>query len=75
MKQTNYDARDRGVEDLFAHHNLTEEKTEKCSMLRSKATELAKIIDSDVPCGKQKAIAFEKLEEAIMWACKGISMS
>jgi len=63
---------DYEVELRFTYQASTPEMNAKYPVLRDKAKELAYIINQLVPEGREKSLAFTKLEEVIMWANAGI---
>ncbi len=56
------------IENAFTYHQPKEGQPEKHKALRSKAKELAYLIDELCPDGREKSLAMTKLEEASMWA-------
>lgn len=56
------------IENNFSYHAPKEGQPEKYEAIRTKAKELAYLIDEQVPNGREKALAMTKLEEAVMWA-------
>ncbi len=64
-------------EDLihrFSFHPAnTEEKRNEHSSVRMLCLELALTINERVPEGREKALAFTKLEEVMMWSNAGIA--
>lgn len=50
-----------------------EDQLVKIQHMRSAAEVYLKALESQVPDGRAKAIAVTKIEEALMWANKGIS--
>ena len=56
------------IENAFTYHQPKEGQPEKYEALRSKAKELAYLIDELCPDSREKSLAMTKLEEASMWA-------
>lgn len=56
------------IENAFIYHQPKEGQPEKYEALRSKAKELAYLIDELCPDSREKSLAMTKLEEASMWA-------
>ena len=56
------------IENNFMYHAPKNGQAEKYDQLRSKAKELAYLIDGLCPNSREKALATTKLEESIMWA-------
>jgi hypothetical protein len=63
------------IENSFTYHPPTGDQAERYTTLRNTAKALAFSIDDLVPDGREKSVAITKLEEAIMWANKGIACS
>jgi len=59
----------------FKNHKLDEHRAKKCEQLRLSAHNLADMVNGLCPEGREKSIAITKIEEAVMWANKAISMS
>ncbi len=57
----------------FTYHSPKDDQPERYIHLRDKAKELASDICAMVPPGREQSLAITKLEEAIMWANKGIA--
>lgn len=63
MPVTRFRPRYRALTDAEkAHHDA----------IKTKADELGRLFE-DMPQGRETALAFTKLEEAIMWAIKGLT--
>ena len=60
-------------ESAFTYHAPKEGQPEKYQAIRSKAKELAYLIDDLVPVGREQNLAITKIEEAVMWANAGIA--
>lgn len=56
------------IENNFSYHAPKEEQQLKYEAIRSKAKELAYLIDQECPNSREKSLAMTKLEEAVMWA-------
>lgn len=56
------------IENSFTYHAPKEGQPEKYELLRSKAKELAYLIDELCPNSREKSLAMTKLEESSMWA-------
>ena len=61
------------IENNFKYHTPKEGQPEKYTALRSKAKELAYLIDELAPQSREKSLAMTKLEESIMWANSSIA--
>jgi hypothetical protein len=61
------------IENSFTYHSPKDDQPERYGTLRELAKTLAMTIHSAVPPGRERALAITKLEEAIMWANKGIA--
>lgn len=55
------------------YRQLTEQERESLRDVKRYAEVLAERIEKSVPLGRERAIAYTKLEEAVMWAVKGIT--
>lgn len=62
------------IENSFTYHEPNDRQIEHYKNMRDLAKKLAHIINVYVPEGREKSLAITKLEEAIMWANKGISL-
>lgn len=56
------------IENNYKYHAPRSGQAEKYDQLRSKAKELAYLIDELCPNSREKALANTKLEESMMWA-------
>ncbi len=61
------------IENSFTYHAPKEGQLEKYELLRSKAKELAYLIDELCPGSREKSLAMTKLEESSMWASASIA--
>lgn len=61
------------IEKRFTYHSPKEDQPKRYEALRSKAKEFAGLINELVPESREKALAFTKLEQAVMWANAGIA--
>lgn len=61
------------IENNFMYHAPKEGQAEKYDQLRSKAKELAYLIDELCPNSREKSLATTKLEESVMWANASIA--
>lgn len=61
------------IENNFSYHAPQEGQAEKYETLRSKAKELAYLIDELCPNSREKSLAMTKLEESNMWANAAIA--
>jgi len=63
------------IEHNFKYHPPVGDSAARHSMVRAKAKELAQYIDEWLPpeSGREKATAITKVEEAMFWACAGIT--
>jgi hypothetical protein len=62
------------IENSFTYHAPKAGQPELYKELRDKAKELALFIATSTPDSREQLIAIEKIEEAIMWANKGIAL-
>ena len=63
------------IENNFTYHAPKLGQPESYQYLRDKAKEFALLINAQVPEGREKSLAFTKLEEAVFWANAGIARS
>jgi len=61
------------IESDFTYHKPFDTVIEKYNMVRNTGKSLAKLINDQVPWGREKMLALTKLEEAVMWANAGIA--
>lgn len=61
------------IENNFMYHAPKEGQAEKYDQLRSKAKELAYLINDLCPSSREKSLATTKLEESVMWANASIA--
>ena len=58
---------------IFSNNTLTTDQSNRIEKVRAYFTMTLTALDELVPYGKERGIMIEKLEEACMWAVKGIS--
>lgn len=61
------------IENNFKYHAPKDDQPERYQMIRSKAKELAIIINSCSPASREQSIAMTYLEEVVMWANAAIA--
>lgn len=61
------------IENNFTYHSPKDDQPKKYERLRSEAKNLAYLIDTYCPDGREKSIAFTNLEQCIMWANAAIA--
>jgi hypothetical protein len=61
------------LNNIYKYHAPKEGQQEKYEALRSKAKELAKLIENSCPESREKSVAFTYLETAVMWANAAIA--
>lgn len=61
------------IENNFKYHAPKDGQAEKYQELRSKAKELAYMINELCPDSREKSLAMTKLEESVMWANASIA--
>jgi len=61
------------LELRFTYHKPFGNQTERYTDLRDSAHDFADLLDAFVPESREKALAFTKLEECVMWANAGIA--
>lgn len=65
--------RKKQLDSSFTYHSPKGNQPERYVLLRDQAKSLAMLIVENVPPGREQSSAITKLEEAIMWANKGIA--
>ena len=64
------------LERNFSYHPPKIDHAEKCSQVMDAAKKLAYIISELAPmAGRERSLAFTKLEETCQWACLAIARS
>ncbi len=63
----------KNIENSFTYHAPKGDQLDRYQHLRSEAKALAKLIVEHVPPGRERTRAIAHIEEAIMWANKGIA--
>ena len=63
------------IENNFTYHAPKEGQSKLYEDIRNKAKELAYLIDGICPNGREKSLAFTKLEESVFWTNAGIARS
>ncbi|MCY9733140.1 hypothetical protein M5X17_05120 [Paenibacillus alvei] len=61
------------IENNFKYHLSKEGQLDKYDAIRTKAKELAYMIDELCPNSREKSLAMTNLEQAIMWANASIA--
>lgn len=61
------------IEKNFTYHVPKGSQPERYVAIRSKAKELAELIEDSCPDSREKSLAFTKLEECVMWANASIA--
>jgi len=61
------------LSDLFQYHPPSQAGVTTHGILSGQFIELARIVDSHCPNGREKSVAMRKLEEAKMWASAGVA--
>lgn len=57
----------------FTYHAPKPGQPERYESIRAKAKELAILISESCPPGRERSLAFTKLEESVMWANASIA--
>lgn len=61
------------IHNIFTYHPPNSQQTVRYEQLREEARELAESINKMCPDSHEKALALDKLREAIMWANSAIA--
>lgn len=61
------------IEELFTYHAPTDEQKLKYIAIRSKAMEMARVIDAQCPGSPDRTVAIRKLRECVMTANASIA--
>lgn len=61
------------IENNFKYHSPKNGQAEKYEAIRTKAKDLAYLIDDMCPNSREKSIAMTELETAVMWANASIA--
>lgn len=56
------------IENNFTYHEPTGDQPDRYERIRSKAKELAYVIEEECPESRERSLAMTKLEECSMWA-------
>lgn len=60
-------------EKRFDSYEMDEDNKIRCLHIGNAVKHLAYVIDNVCPDGREKSLAFTRLEEAVMWAKKSVS--
>jgi len=61
------------IENNFTYHAPKEDQPVKYEKIREQAKKIAYWIEENCPEGRERSLAFTKLEEAVMWANASIA--
>lgn len=61
------------IENNFKYHSPKPGQNEKYEAIRSKAKELAYLIEELCPVGREKSVSMTNLETSVMWANASIA--
>lgn len=61
------------IENNFRYHAPKQGQPEKYEAIRTKAKELAYVIECAAPNSREKSLAMTNLEQAVMWANAAIA--
>ncbi len=62
------------LRDRFESHKLSNVQVDYMTHIRENAISLTSYINCVVEDGREKSLAITKIEEAVMWAIKGIAL-
>ena len=63
------------IKNNFMYHSPKGSQPARYEAIRAMAKQFAEMIQSSCPDSREKSLAFTKLEEAVMWANKSISVN
>lgn len=63
------------IDNLFTYHKPFGTQQERYVAIRSKAKELAHLINAECPNSREKALAITQLQSAIQWANASIAIN
>lgn len=63
------------IENRFSYHSPKVGQNEKYEAIRSKAKELAWLIENECPESREKSTSQTKLQEVVMWANASIAIN
>jgi hypothetical protein len=52
---------------------LTEHEKQSVQSVKDRGLEMLATVEACVPVGREASLAKTKIEEAVMWACKGVT--
>lgn len=61
--------------ESLSHHSPSNEQVIRINRLRQAAVEFGTILEDSTPKGRHLSLATTKLEEALMWAVKGVILT
>jgi hypothetical protein len=61
------------LDNRFTYHAPKEGQPERYQAIRSKAKELAELLEKECPESREKSLAFTHLEDAVFWANAAIA--
>lgn len=62
-------------DNIYTYHTPKPGQAEQYEAIRAEAKVLAHLIESICPDGRERSIAFARIEEAVMWANASIARS
>lgn len=63
------------IDNTFTYHAPKGDQPARYEALRSKARELARLIEASCPESREKSLAMTKLQECTMWANASIAIN
>ena len=61
------------LNNIYKYHAPKEGQNTKYELIRSKAKEFAELIQRECPESRELLLAFERIEDAVMWANASIA--
>ncbi len=63
------------IENIFTYHKPKDDQPARYEALRTKAKQLALLINENCPESREKSLAITNLQQAVMWANASIAIN
>jgi hypothetical protein len=63
------------VDNVFKYHTPKDDQPARYQAIRSKAKELATLIQEATPASREQSVALTNLQQAVMWANAAIAIN